>query len=213
MFTTARTMMHGTAPVLAGILLAVGLSAGCNDGSEASFDGNAGTLQVALTDAPSDYIASAEVTISEVYAISAADDSRFDLLDPADAPRTFDLLELRDGLEAFLAERPVPEDVYGQLRLVVERARVTLIEGETFDDGTVTRDLFVPSGAQSGIKVQLDEPLEVEEGEVTLVVVDFDVDESFVIQGNPETPAGIKGILFTPVLEEKRRERMDPGPA
>jgi hypothetical protein len=30
--------------------------------------------------------------------------------------------------------------------------------------------------------------------------VDFDVSQNFVIQGNPETPAGIHGILFTPVL-------------
>lgn len=209
MFVKKRGRSSWLACILAGgLLAAAGLATGCDDGSGPSFDGQMGTLQVALTDAPSDYIASAEVAISEVYAISAVDETRFDLLDPEDAPRIFDLLELRDGLEAFLAERPVPEDVYAQLRLVVEEATVTLVEGQTFEDGATTRDLFVPSGAQSGIKVKLEEPLEAEEDEVTLVVVDFDVDESFVIQGNPETPAGIKDILFRPVLKEKRRERM-----
>jgi hypothetical protein len=42
-----------------------------------------------------------------------------------------------------------------------------------------------------------------------VVLVDFDVDQNFVIQGNPETPAGINGILFTPVLRELSRSRQD----
>jgi (2Fe-2S) ferredoxin len=33
-----------------------------------------------------------------------------------------------------------------------------------------------------------------------MLVVDFDVSESFVIQGNPQTPAGIHGMLFKPTL-------------
>ena len=34
----------------------------------------------------------------------------------------------------------------------------------------------------------------------TILVVDFDVSQNFVVQGNPNTPAGINGILFTPSL-------------
>ena len=41
--------------------------------------------------------------------------------------------------------------------------------------------------------------------ETTIVLVDFDVNENFRLQGNPETPAGLQGILFTPVLKEKSR--------
>ena len=67
--------------------------------------------------------------------------------------------------------------------------------------------LKVPSGAQSGIKIKL-RPADGEEdgesgieitGETTLVV-DFDVSQNFKIQGNPNTPAGLKGVLFTPSL-------------
>lgn len=192
---------------LVSLIVAAGLLAGCDGGGQASFDGQMGTIQVSLTDAPADYIGSAEVVISEAYVVSAVNEERHHLLLPEDGPRTFDLMELRGGLEEFLGEVSVPEDVYSQLRLVVDSATVTLIDGETFGDGSRTRDLFVPSGAQSGIKVALDEPIEAEEGQVTLVVVDFDVNESFVLQGNPETPAGIKDVLFTPVLKEKRREQ------
>ncbi len=36
----------------------------------------------------------------------------------------------------------------------------------------------------------------------TKITVDVDVNANFVIQGDPETPAGIKGVLFTPLLVE-----------
>ena len=62
------------------------------------------------------------------------------------------------------------------------------------------------ASSPSGIKVQLAEPLSAESGMVTIVVVDFDVNDNFKLQGNPDTPAGIKGILFTPVLKEKSRD-------
>jgi hypothetical protein len=65
---------------------------------------------------------------------------------------------------------------------------------------------MVPSGAQSGIKVNLAGAIEAEVGELTVIVVDFAVDDSFVIQGNPGTPAGIMGILLTPTLHEKSRQ-------
>jgi hypothetical protein len=100
---------------------------------------------------------------------------------------------------------------YHQLRLVVDSARVTLVDGYLFNDLSVSRKLMVPSGAQSGIKVDLSGAIEVEVGELTVLVVDFDVDESFVIQGNPETPAGIMGILMTPTLREKSRQEEDLG--
>ena len=45
----------------------------------------------------------------------------------------------------------------------------------------------------------LDEPLAAEPGVVTIVLVDFDVNDNFRIQGNPETPAGIQaGHSFKP---------------
>ena len=39
--------------------------------------------------------------------------------------------------------------------MVVDSATVTLADGVTFQDGSSTDTLFVPSGMQSGIKVQL----------------------------------------------------------
>jgi hypothetical protein len=196
-------------PLLGVTLLSLALLGACQDGPTEA-DGMA-RVQILLTDAPSDYLETAEVWISRVVLVPGEDDSVegsgfVDLYNDPAAPQWFDLLTLRDGITAELSEVvEVPEGRYAQLRLVVDSARVTLRDGYTFRDGSVTRPLFVPSGSQSGIKVQLADPLEAEEGGVTILTVDFDVDRNFVMQGNPDTPAGIQGILFTPVLQEKGR--------
>jgi hypothetical protein len=199
-------MRAGAAPILVLVLIAICGTSGCESEDGAGMAGGA-ILRVGLTDAPSDLLESAEVRISRVWAQRAEGGEPVHLRPAGAEPLTFDLMELRDGLEAFLAESAVPADVYDQLRLVVEEAEVTLVPGQTFDDGSRVRRLQVPSGATSGLKVQLADPIRAEEGEVLLVVVDFDVDESFVLQGRPDTPAGLKGVLLKPVLREKRRGR------
>jgi hypothetical protein len=178
-----------------------------------------GQVQVLITDAPADYIETAEVWISRVYLQGGLEEEteeeeegsgRVDLFNDPDNPRHYDLLTLRDGVTADLAP---PTDLeagtYGQLRLVVDHALVTLADGYEFKSGGTEWDLFVPSGMQSGIKVLLDGPIQIADQELTIVTVDFDVDENFVVQGNPDTPAGIHGILFTPVLREKNRSEED----
>jgi hypothetical protein len=172
-------------------------------------------IQILLTDAPADYIESAEVWISRVYLVPGKDEEGegngppwVDLFNDADDPLHFDLLELRDGITADLTGYvEINEGNYGQLRLVVSSALVTLKDPYTFNNGDVSRPLFVPSGMQTGIKVLLAGPIVIENDKLVIVTVDFDVDENFVLQGNPNTPAGIHGILFTPVLKEKGRSQ------
>ena len=169
-------------------------------------------IQVQLTDAPADLIESAQVWISRVYMMPGEDGEVYDLFNDAANPKSYDLLLLRDGVTADLtAATAVDPGNYQQLRIIVDSAFITLAEGYTFNDGSTTRSLKVPSGAETGIKVQLSEPVEAEPGATTTVVVDFDVEQNFVIQGNPNTPAGINGILFTPVLHEKSRTTSDEG--
>jgi hypothetical protein len=160
-------------------------------------------VRVYLTDLPSDYIAAAEVTISSVQLVPGEVDAGF--VELLDAPATYDLLDLQNGVAALLAEDLVPAGTYSQLRLIVEGATVTLIDGYEFNDGTTEQTLFVPSGMETGIKVQTSGVIEAEEDLVTVTVIDFDVNQSFVIQGDPEAPAGINGILFTPELIEVSR--------
>jgi hypothetical protein len=101
-----------------------------------------------------------------------------------------------------LGSAVVPATDYSQLRMIVDSARVTLRDGLTFSDGTSSRSLFVPSGEQTGIKVNFSGRLYVSPGE-TMLVVDFDVCRSFKFQGPADSPTG---VLFTPVLHATVRD-------
>jgi hypothetical protein len=161
-------------------------------------------VQVLLTDAPADYLAVAEVCISQVYLQpgEGEESPRTVLWDKGEGDaQCFDLLELQGVSAAITPSVEVAAGTYEQLRLIVESASVTLAEGYTFADGVeTTMDLSVPSGAETGIKVQLLESVHAEATELTEITVDADVNQNFVIQGDPDTPAGIQGVLFTPHL-------------
>jgi hypothetical protein len=165
-------------------------------------------LTVALTDAPSDYYASAEVDIGAIE-ILPVDGPPIVL---TDAGGTYDLLTLQDGVTADLATLNIEPGTYVQLRMIVDGARVTLASGYEFTDGSTSRELIVPSGALTGIKINLSSAdgdgsagVEIVAGE-TILIVDFDVNQNFVIQGDPNTPAGIQGVLFTPLLRAVVRD-------
>ncbi|NIP59508.1 MAG: DUF4382 domain-containing protein [Gemmatimonadetes bacterium] len=199
------------------LALSLILSVACGDG----LGPNTARIQVRLTDAPSDSIASAEVWISRVYLAGRDTDQEeepageVELFHDAENPRVYDLLTLQDGVTADVTDPvQVESGVYNQLRLVVDRARITLAEVDTDDDGEpdtqltfqngeTSKDLFVPSGFETGIKVQLSGPIDAETGDTEIVLVDFDVDRNFVMQTDP--PHGIRDILFTPTLVEQQR--------
>jgi hypothetical protein len=188
--------------VAASAVLVAGVA--CGDADTVGLRGPA-QVTVLLTDAPVDYIAEAWVDIGAVQLVPADGDEGIITLSEDGTDGPVNLLELQDAATAMLADAEIEAGSYSQLRLIVESASVTLADDWTFNDGSNEKDLFVPSGAQTGIKLLLtsgedDEgPLEIPPGELVLVV-DFDVSESFVIQGNPETPAGIHGMLFKPTL-------------
>jgi hypothetical protein len=68
------------------------------------------------------------------------------------------------------------------------------------DEANTTFDLKVPSGSASGLKINIKDGLVVQDGGFSTVLLDFDVSQSFVVQGNPLTNAGIKGFIFKPVI-------------
>lgn len=198
---------------LAAAVIGLGVAA-CDDSGTAPA-GDA-SVTVLLTDAPIDYVAAAEVDIGAVEILPANGDAPI-LLNEDGTDGFVDLLDLQGAVTHTLAEADIEAGEYTQLRLIVESARVELVEGYEFEDGSTEQDLFVPSGAQTGIKLNLspangdesgdegDGPITIAGGE-TVLVLDFDVSKSFVIQGNPETPAGIKGMIFKPTLRVTARD-------
>lgn len=197
------------------------LVAGCGDVTgTGDVDGTA-RLRVLLTDAPSDMFEEVTVTVGAVTLIGADEvGAEGEVIEGTrtiltDAGGTFDLLKLRDGVTATLADLEIAAGRYEQIRMIVTDAEVTLAEGYEFAGGGRTQSLKVPSGAQSGLKINLSaadgaddmdgtggdpQPEGVEITGETTLVIDFDVCQNFKFQGNPDTPAGLKGVLFTPVL-------------
>ena len=160
---------------------------------------------VTLTDSPGAWFDSAVVEIGEVWVTQAGGPP----IQLSDDGGTWNLLDLQNGVMAELATADIAAPArLLQLRLHVVSATVTLKAPYEFTDGETTAELFVPSGAQSGIKINLRDAdgnedgagVDLVPGETILAVVDMDVERNFVVNGSPDDPDGIKGVLFTPLL-------------
>lgn len=159
--------------------------AGCD--SAGSGDGPEFTLR--MTDFPFDDADSAIVTIQRIELRNGDEGEPFLFFTGPDA--TFNLLDFQDGLDTTLGLRDLPTSGYDQVRIIISPdARVVM------DDGTVY-PLRVPSGSQTGIKINLPDEAASESVETVDVLVDFDVERSFVTLGPPDAP---NGFIFRPVL-------------
>jgi len=172
-------------------LLALAAAAACSDNTGAS---GTGTVVVRLSDAPSDDLQSATIYVSQVTVKGSGVSADEQVVSSTKA--SYDLLTLQNGVTATLGTTSVPTGSYGQIRLLVDSARVVLKTGHTFADGSTTAKLTVPSGSESGLKVNLSPAVDVTAGQ-TVLLIDFDVSQSFVFQGPSSHP---NSISFKPVL-------------
>ena len=167
--------------------------ASCSDSGSTSVSGT-GTLELRLTDAPSDDFQSATIFVSSVYAKGSSAGASEALV--SNTKTSFDLMTLQNGVTTTLGSASVPSGSYSQIRLVVDSAKVTLKAGKTFAGGSSTAVLHVPSGSESGLKINFAGPVDVGTGTAT-VVVDFDVAGSFILQGPRDQPTG---CTFRPLI-------------
>jgi len=170
-------------------------SLGCDSsGSNDNFsDGEKGRFRLLLTDAPFpfDLVDSTNVVITRIELVSDTD-SLGKLVISTDT-MDFNLLDLQDGVTATLVDTLLPAGDYSQMRLLVGDARIILKDESEFF-------LKIPSGSSSGLKILLS-GLTIAPDSLTEIVLDFDISKSFVVQGNPDTPAGIRGFIFKPVIK------------
>lgn len=169
--------------VLASVAAVVAL-AGCGGGG-GSASAPEGTLQLALTDAPSCY-EHVYVTVQKarVHSSGAAADADAGWHELTLAtPKRIDLLNLTNGVLEELGSVPLPAGHYSQLRLVLadNDASNPLANAVQPVGGTLVA-LRTPSAQQSGLKLQVN--VEVEAGKVADLVLDFDACKSVVKAGN-----------------------------
>lgn len=150
--------------------------------------GGESKVTVKLTDAPGDY-KRAVVTISEVELLGDGENNRVVLLDQA---KTTDLITLANDTADLVKDAVVPAGTYHELRFVITGAFIEVDDGnggtkiyassptyEGLPEGAqVAGSLQMPSYGTSGLKVKIAEPVTVE-GEQKVILVDFDVAQSF----------------------------------
>jgi hypothetical protein len=187
--------MNKTFRLLGACAIGALATAGCSD----SAGTGTGLLTVRLTDAPFPF---SEVANVDVYVVrvdakrapttdeDATDESSQGWTTVATPNALIDLLDLGSGKTVNLGAATLPTGNYQSFRLILDTDKSSL----TLKDGTKPQ-VFFPSARHSGIKVILDEPINLtENGSVT--TLDFDIGRSFVMRGNNAK----NGFNFRPVI-------------
>ena len=188
--------MSKTIRLFAALAISTITFAACSDSSGTG----TGLLTVRLTDAPFPFsdVASVDVYVVRVDArqaatteAAAADETNHDGWTTVATPNTsISLLDLRNGKTLALGETPLPIGAYQSFRLILDTSKSAI----TLKDGSKPSISF-PSAGRTGIKVNLDEPIQVTESGSTLIL-DFDIGRSFVMRGN----RAANGFNFKPVI-------------
>jgi hypothetical protein len=177
-----------TNPKVAAALCA-SLLASCGGGGGGT--GGTGTLMVTMHDSPVDSAEHVFVTVErvEVFRHDAEGAEVRETL--VDVPQQHDLLALQNGVEAVLGTATFPAGDYTSIRLIVAADSPEDVESLPADalnnyiviDGTA-HPLIVPSGAQTGIK--MNHSFTLAEGQITVLTFDFDVRRSVTRRGQQD---------------------------
>jgi len=188
--------MNKTLRLFAAIALGTFGVAACSDSSGTG----SGLLTVRLTDAPFPFsnVASVDVFVVRVDArtaeptdAEASDESNHEGWTTVATPNALiNLLDLRNGTTTNLGAATLATGTYNGFRLIIDPSQSSI----TLKDGTHPAIQF-PSAGQSGIKIKLDEPIELTE-DGSVMTLDFDIGRSFVMRGN----SAANGFNFKPVI-------------
>ncbi|MFN8574418.1 MAG: DUF4382 domain-containing protein [Gemmatimonadaceae bacterium] len=185
----------------------------CASDSPTRIPAGQGMVSIQLTDAPFpfDSVKSVDIFVIRIDAKLADADSAecerhlgdtekdsSDWVTLAEPNRSIDLVALRGGKVSDIGQKALPVGTYRSLRLVIDpsKSSITLKNGIVLTRTSLPA-VYFPSAARSGIKVKLTKPIEVTEGNASTLLIDFSLDESFVIVGKSIQRFG---LLFRPVI-------------
>ncbi|HEY0528477.1 MAG TPA: DUF4382 domain-containing protein, partial [Gemmatimonadaceae bacterium] len=165
----AKLKIIATAAFIAGVIT------GCSDSSGTA----AGVISVRLTDAPFPF---SDITAVQVYVVrvdarrgtatdaEVEDESNGEGWTTIATPNSLiNLLDLAGGRTTNLGAATLASGTYNGFRLIIDPTRSLL----TLADGSHP-DVKFPSAGHSGLKVQLDKPIEVTR-DGSVITLDFDV--------------------------------------
>ncbi len=149
-------------------------------------------LRIYVTDSPLplEYIARADVEIDKIE-IKKSDES---LGEPFVLVReeniTINLLDLRNGIKTTLADINAPAGNYKLIRMYVASATITLTNGQKFN-------LDIPPDK---IEIFVKPDFQISDDKITELIIDFNLEKSFELEGDPKDIGNIKGFKFHPVI-------------
>lgn len=156
--------------ILIGAVIAIGITA-CKNKVTSPLGGN-GNFQVKLTDSPARFD-SVMIDIQKVEVPNA--DSANGWIEINDSSMTVNLLDLTNGASKILGEKQLSSGTYSQIRLVLGPDNYVVKNGQRYN-------LTVPSGQQSGIKINTDAMIK--PGITYTLLLDFDSNRSIVSTGH-----------------------------
>ena len=188
--------MYRTIRLFAALALGTLGVAACSDSSGTG----TGLLTVRMTDAPFPFSDVARVDVfvvrvdartaepTDAQATDATDQSGWTTVATPNA--SINLLDLGGGKTTNLGAATLATGTYNGFRLIIDPSKSSI----TLTDETKPGIMF-PSAAQSGIKINLDKPIELT-ANGSVMTLDFNIGSSFVMRGNNAS----NGFIFKPVI-------------
>ncbi len=147
---------------------------GCSKNNPSSPESTTGMLKVMMVDSPADYSA-VNIVIDSVQAHITSSDSISGWFTLNNKQATYNLLALVNGANAVIGEANLQAGTYSQIRLFVGSGSNLVMNGQTYS-------LTIPSGFQTGIKLNVD--ANVQAGTAYLLTLDFDANRSIISTGS-----------------------------
>jgi len=164
-------MKNTLTTIAASLLIAVTFSA-CTVKDDLSDNGATSSLEVKLTDNPAVF-SKVNIDIRAVM-VNLTDDAINGWTALSTNAGVYDLLTLQNGKDTLLAKGTLSAQTVKQIRFV-------LGTDNSVEVGNLTYPLTIPSGAESGLKINLSKDLR---SAVETVVIDFDANASIHDEGN-----------------------------
>jgi len=146
---------------------------GCSRSTKTTSDGE---IKIYLADTPTDFDA-VNIVVSQVSVHKSDEDSVSGWTVICDTTQTYDLLELRNGAMTLFADHQLDPGHYTQIRLRITDGSNVVVDGSHYD-------LEIPSGYQSGVKIN--HQFQIQEDVIYELLLDFDAEKSIIKKGTGE---------------------------